>query len=283
MSGHGGVRAGGIDVGGIHAPVIEAGPRSLDRAVVFVHGNPGSRMDWEDLVSRAGAAGLRAVAFDLPGFGQADKPDGFPATVPAFAAFIEGARLELGIGRVDLVVHDFGGPFGLTWAAEHLEAFASVTIVNAPPIAGYRWYPLAHVWRTPIAGELLHLTLFKRTFVLLAKRGHPRGLPRPFLDRMWSDYDRGTQRAVLRLYRSTDARRMSPAPPTTFRELDRPALVVWGMHDAYIPTRFALKHREAFPNATFVRMPDSGHFPMADDPSGIAAAVLPFLKRVASS
>lgn len=283
MSGHGGVRAGRVQVGAIGAPVIEAGPRNVDRAVLFVHGNPGSRMDWEDLVSRAGAAGLRAVAFDLPGFAQADKPDDFPATVPAFAAFIEGARRELGIERADLVVHDFGGPFGLTWAADHPEAFASVTIVNAPPVAGYRWYPLAHVWRTPIAGELLHRTLLKRTFMVLAKRGHPRGLPRLFLERMWADYDRGTQRAVLRLYRSTDARRMSPAPPSLFRELGRPALVVWGMHDAYIPTRYALKHREAFPDATFVKLPDSGHFPMADDPSALAAAVLPFLERVAST
>lgn len=282
MSGHG-VRRGWVEARSIRAPLIEAGPEGADEAALFVHGNPGSALDWEDLVGRAGAAGVRAVAFDLPGFGRADKPRDFPATVPAFAAFIEDARRRLGIERVHLVVHDFGGSFGLTWAARHADAFASAVIVNAPPVAGYRWYPLAHVWRTPIAGELLHLTLVKPTFVLLAKRGHPRGLPRSFLDRMWRDYDTGTRRAVLKLYRATDARRMSPEPPSVLRALDRPALVVWGMHDAYIPTRFAALHREAFPSATFVKLPDSGHFPMADDPDGLAAAVLPFLRRVAGT
>ena len=277
------LREGRIEVGSIGAPLLESGPAGSAEAVLFVHGNPGSRLDWEDLVGRAGGAGVRAVAFDLPGFGQADKPPEFPSTVQAYAEFIEGARRQLGLERVHLVVHDFGGPFGLTWAAEHPEAFASVVIVNAPPVAGYRWYPLAHVWRTPLAGELLHLTLVKPTFVLLAKRGHPRGLPRSFLDRMWRDYDRGTMRAVLKLYRSTDARRMSPAPPSAFRELDRPALVVWGMHDAYIPTRFALRHKEAFPSATFVRLPESGHFPMADDPERLAAAVIPFLRKVSTA
>jgi pimeloyl-ACP methyl ester carboxylesterase len=235
------------------------------------------------MVARAGDAGIRAVSCDLPGFGQAEAPADFPVGVPAYAAFIEGARVQLGIERVDLVVHDFGGSFGLTWAAEHPEAFASAVIVNAPPIAGYRWYPLAHVWRTPIAGELLHLTLLKATFSALARRGHPRGLPKSFIDRMWRDYDADTRRTVLKLYRATDARRMSPHPPAVLGELHRPALVVWGMHDAYIPTRFAGRHREAFPEATFIRLPHSGHFPMVDDPEGLASAILPFLSRVSAA
>jgi pimeloyl-ACP methyl ester carboxylesterase len=276
------VRDRRVRVRSVSAPVIEAGPADAREAALFIHGNPGSCLDWLDLLERVGAAGIRAVSFDLPGFGRADKPSSFPSTVPAYAAFIDEARRQLDVERAHLIVHDFGGPFGLTWAGRHPEALASVTIVNAPPVAGYRWYPLAHVWRTPLAGELLHLTLIKTTFVMLAKRGHPRGLPAEFLDRMWRDYDRGTRRAVLKLYRSTDARAMSPVPPSVFRELDRPALVVWGMHDAYIPTRFAELHREAFPNLTFVELPDSGHFPMADDPDGLAGAVLPFLQTVAS-
>jgi pimeloyl-ACP methyl ester carboxylesterase len=276
------VRDRRVQVRSISAPVIEAGPADAREAALFIHGNPGSCLDWLDLLERVGDAGIRAVSFDLPGFGRADKPSSFPSTVPAYAAFIDEARRQLDIERAHLIVHDFGGPFGLTWAGRHPEALASVTIVNAPPVAGYRWYPLAHVWRTPLAGELLHLTLIKTTFVMLAKRGHPRGLPAEFLDRMWRDYDRGTRRAVLKLYRSTDARAMSPVPPSVFRELDRPTLVVWGMHDAYIPTRFAELHREAFPNLTFVELPDSGHFPMADDPDGLAGAVLPFLQTVVS-
>jgi pimeloyl-ACP methyl ester carboxylesterase len=277
------LRKGWIEDKSVRAPLIEAGPESSDQAALFVHGNPGSRLDWEDLVARVGDVGVRGVAFDLPGFGQADKPADFPVGVPAYAAFIEGARLQLGIERAHLVVHDFGGPFGLTWAAEHPGAFASAVIVNAPPVANYRWYPLAHVWRTPIAGELLHLTLVKATFAALARRGHPRGLPDSFIDRMWRDYDDGTRRTVLKLYRATDARRMSPVPPSVFRELHRPTLVVWGMHDAYIPTRFAARHREAFPDATFIKLPDSGHFPMADDPERLASAVLPFLAGVATT
>lgn len=273
------VRSGEIVVAGLRSPTIEAGSPGAREAVVFVHGNPGSRLDWYDLVARVGTF-ARAVAFDAPGFGRADKPRSFDATVPGYASFIGDALGELGIDRAHLVLHDFGGAWGLAWAATHPDAFASVVIVNAPPVSGYSWYLLAKVWRTPVAGELLHWTLTPPTFRWLTRRGNPKGLPAEAVERMRRDYDRGTQRTVLRLYRSTDAEHMVPAPPSLFASLDRPALVVWGSHDVYIPNRFAEQHRESFPSARVAYLPQSGHFPILDDPEGVAAQVVPFLQEV---
>ena len=68
------LRRGHLTVDGLRTPVIEAGPDVASEAVVFLHGNPGSSSDWADLVARTGEFG-RAVAFDMPGFGRADKPD----------------------------------------------------------------------------------------------------------------------------------------------------------------------------------------------------------------
>ena len=68
---------------------------------MFVHGNPCSRRDWEGLVEAAGALG-RAVAFDMPGFGQADKPRDFDYQVASYANFLQGALNELGIERAHL-------------------------------------------------------------------------------------------------------------------------------------------------------------------------------------
>jgi pimeloyl-ACP methyl ester carboxylesterase len=273
-----GLRRGRLSIDGVGTPLIEAGPPDSSEAVLFVHGNPGSSSDWADLVPRAGAF-TRAVAFDMPGFGRSDKPDNFDYSVPGYARFIQGAVQELGIDRVHLVIHDFGGPFGLAWAAEHPDAFASAVLINTPPVSDYRWYLLARVWRTRGAGELLHATLTRPFFDLNVKRSNPRGLPKAFVDRMWREYDQGTRRAVLRLYRATDARRTVPAPPETFAAMDRPALVVWGRKDAYIAPRFAKRHLRAFPSARFVWLDRSGHWPMVDDPSGVAAAVIPFLRE----
>lgn len=125
--------------------------------MAFLYGNPGSSSDWADLVVRSSGF-TRAVAFDLPGFGRADKPDDFVYSIPGYARFVQGALEELGIEWVHLVVHDTGGWFGQEWAGRHPDTFGSVVFVNSPPGRDYRWYPLAMAWRALGVGELMHAT-----------------------------------------------------------------------------------------------------------------------------
>ena len=143
------LRTGTIRVAGVRSPLIEAGPPDAEEAVVFVHGNPGSSLDWVDLAKRVGPFG-RAVALDMPGFGRADKPADFEYTVEGYARHLDGALGRLGVRRAHLVLHDFGGPWGLQWAAEHPDQFASVVLINIGVMPEYRWHYLARIWRTPI-------------------------------------------------------------------------------------------------------------------------------------
>lgn len=268
-----------VTVHGINCPGLDTGGDAPE-AVLFVHGNPGSSQDWRDLVGRVGTFG-RAVAFDMPGFGRADKPENFDYTVAGYAAHLEALRETLGITRVHLVVHDFGGPWGLAWAAAHPERVASVTLFNIGILPGYRWHFLARIWRTPLLGELFQATTTRAAFHLLLKLGNPRGLPRAFVDRMVDDYDRGTRRAVLRLYRATNpdaVEAFSAEVEARLRPHDLPALVLWGERDIYLPSRYAEIQRRVFPSAQIVRLPDSGHWPFADNPDAVAAEVVPFLR-----
>jgi pimeloyl-ACP methyl ester carboxylesterase len=128
-----------VVVGGVRSPVLQAGPPEATEAVVFVHGNPGPAEDWRDLVGRTGSF-ARAVAPDMPGYGNADKPRDFAYTVAGYAEHLAGVLTELGISRAHLVMHDFGGPWGLMWAAAHPDAFASATLVNTGVLLDYRWH-----------------------------------------------------------------------------------------------------------------------------------------------
>jgi pimeloyl-ACP methyl ester carboxylesterase len=62
-----------------------------------------------------------------------------------------------------------------------------------------------------------------------------------------------------------------------------PTLVIWGAADPYLPVRYAHQQQESFPGAEVVVLPESGHFPFADDPQGVAQAqaLLPFLREQA--
>lgn len=261
--------------------LVQAGPADAAEAVVFVHGNPGSADDWAGLVGAAAGAGKRAVAFDLPDFGETVAPDGFAHDVPGYAAFVAEAIEKLGIERVHLVIHDFGGPIGLVWAMMHPDALASITLIDTGVMPGYRWHSLARVWRTPIAGELLQATASRPFFRFMVNSKEPRGLPREFVERMYDQYDRRTRRAVLKLYRATpDPGAMSENLIGLFRPRDIPALVVWGEHDPYLSSSFAQRQSDAFPSAEVHVLPASGHWPYADAPETVERLLAEFLGRV---
>lgn len=274
----GGMRASSVSVGGVTSPVIEAGPADATDAVVFVHGNPGSTRDWEDLLVSVGAF-ARAVAFDMPGFGAADKPEEFDYSVPGYARHLGQLLNRLNVRRAHLVMHDFGGPWGLAWAAANPSAVASITCINTGVLVGYHWHYLARIWQTPLLGELFMAATTRTGMRLLLKHGNPRGLPEAYFDHVFGTFDRGTRRAVLKLYRNTSE---SSAPMQAIagalRALDLPALVIWGAHDPYIPVRFAARQKEIFPHAQIVVLDESGHWPFADNPLAVAAAVVPFLR-----
>lgn len=266
-----------VVVGTVRSPVLEVGTGR--EAAVFVHGNPGSGEDWRELVAGVGSF-MRAVAPTMPGFGKADKPADFDYTVDGYARHLDGLIEALDIDRVHLVVHDFGGPWGLNWASRHPAKIASVSLINIGVLRGYRWHFMARIWRTPLLGEISQLTTTRTAFRALLGLGNPRGLPRAFVDRMYDDFDAGTKRAILKLYRATsDIDGFSKRLHDALRPLDLPALVVWGLADIYLPGRYARAQLETFPRARIVELGDSGHFPYADNPEAVAAALLPFLRE----
>jgi pimeloyl-ACP methyl ester carboxylesterase len=236
------------EVAGIEAYWRQAG----DARTLFVHGNPNNSDLWVPFLERAGG-----VAMDLPGFGRSAKPAEFDYSIDGYASWLSAFLDELGWDGCRVVVHDWGA-VGLT-LGNRLER---VAIVNALPfLPGYEWHRFARIWRTPVVGELFQGSTTRWGL----KRFLP-GMPDDFIDSIWDHYDHGTQRAILKLYRS--------APPETLAEagerLDEircPALVVWGADDQYLPARFAHAYGEALGGETTVEVVDgAGHWPWIDKP-----------------
>lgn len=273
------IRVGELAVGSYRVPYRAAGPSAAGEAVVFLHGNPGSSEDWEALLAEVGVF-TRAVALDLPGYGQAERPSAFDYSLPGYAHFLHKALAALRITRVHLVTHDIGGYIGLQWAAPRLHQLASLTMINSGVPLGYHWHGTAKLWRTPVLGELSMLTLTKRGLRFGIQRGATRPLPVPFVDRMYREFDRSTRRTTLELYRSIDdpdAVGRGLAPILT--DFKGPVLVVWGERDPFATTAMPERQREVFPQAQIELLPDSGHWSFIDDPERVAGLVVPFLRK----
>jgi len=262
----------------IETRVIEGGPGESAEAVLLLHGNPGSAEDWA-FVQASLAGFARVIAFDLPGYGKADRPHTWEYSPASYAAFIEAAIEELGVERAHLVMHDLGG-LALVWAANHPEQLASAVLIDTGNLVNFRWHALARLYRTPVVGELLVALTIRPLFTAAFARLNPqsRRLPTAVIDRMWGEYDRGTRRAAMRFYRATPAEAMGLLAPL-LRPLDCPALVIWGRHDPFIPVAQSDHQRESFPSAEVVVFDDSGHWPHIDNPQRATAEIAAFLER----
>jgi pimeloyl-ACP methyl ester carboxylesterase len=262
----------------LRVPLLQGGPAGAEEAVVFLHGSPGSAHDWDDLLPRV-AAFARVVAFDFPGYGAADSPADWDYSPGGYATFIAAALAELGIARAHLVMHDLGG-VGTLWAAAHPGSFASAVVIDTGVLIGFHWHGFARLNRAPVLGELMAAATTRYGFRTVMKHYNPqpRKLPEEFLERWWRDYDRGTRRAGLRFYRAAPPSSIERLAPT-LRQLDRPALVVWGAHDRFLPVEQAELQKESFPSAEVVVFEDSGHWPYLDNPERAAKVIVPFLNR----
>jgi pimeloyl-ACP methyl ester carboxylesterase len=270
-----------VTVAGVRSTVRTSGSAQAREAVVFLHGNPGSSEDWSELLAEVGSF-ARGVAPDMPGYGAADRPKHFDYTIGGYARHFDGVLSALGVERAHLVLHDFGGPWGLRWASENLARVASLTLINVGVLPDYTWHKFARLWRVPLLGELSFATMTRGVFSSLLDRENPKPLPRAFLDRMFTDLNAGTQRAILRLYRATSVREVSSVDLAPKLAGQFPVLVLWGQGDRNLPLRYAARQREFFPGAAVHELSGCGHWPFIDEPEQTAALLMPFLRAASA-
>ncbi len=266
-----------VVVNGVRSPVLIGGTGASGEAVVFVHGNPDTSAYWEPLMTRV-AEFATVVAPDMPGYGGADKRADQNYTLAAYADHLGGLIDQLGIDAVHLVVHDFGGWFGLAWAAANPGKVASITAINSGLLLDYKWHRAARIWRTPVAGEVFMHMSTPRFARFVVRHDNP-ALPEEWVDRIADNaLSPETMRAILRLYRATQLKDMEDLVEP-LRERDPDTLVVFGVDDVYIPVEQAERQRRAFPRAQTEILPGVGHWAWLEQPDLVAGFVVPFLRE----
>jgi haloalkane dehalogenase len=131
----------------IRMAYVEDGPAD-GPVVLLLHGEPSWSFLYRTVMPVLAAAGLRAVAPDLVGFGRSDKPT--EPTDHTYARHVEWVRAlvfdALGLTGVTLVGQDWGGLIGLRLVAEHPARFAGVVAANTGLPTGDQELP-AVWWR----------------------------------------------------------------------------------------------------------------------------------------
>ena len=250
-------------VAGVPVHWREAAPEAEGAPVLYLHGVPTHSADWVRFLERTGG-----VAPDLPGFGASGKPAEFDYSIPGYARFLTAFVDHLELGRFSLVVHDWGG-VGLALAQEMPERLERLVVMNCVPLLqGYRWHRLARIWRRRGLGELAMGATTRWNLRLLTREAttRPGPMPEDFLAYVWEAFDQGTQRAILRLYRSAPSEVLAEAG-RRLGDVRCPALVLWGEEDPYIDTAFADAYARALGGAVRLELvAGASHWPWIDRP-----------------
>ena len=119
-----------VEVNGMRMHYVDEGPRAA-APVLMLHGEPSWSYLYRKMIPIITAAGQRAVAPDLIGFGRSDKPlrrDDY--TYQRHIDWIRVLIEALDLRQITLVCQDWGGLIGLRLAAEHEARFARIVAAN---------------------------------------------------------------------------------------------------------------------------------------------------------
>jgi haloalkane dehalogenase len=249
-----------------------SGPDHLP--VLCVHGWPQSSYMWRHLLPALASSGRKAVAPDLPGFG--DSPPDLPGTFDRKVAALERFRSQVGLDRVVLAVHDTGGLIGLLWACEHPEAIGGLVITNTGFFPDHDWIEIAQTMRTPVQGEALMDSLSREAFGTLLQEASNSFDDRA-LDEYWKGFTSADGRSgMLELYRSFDPDELKPYEGR-LAALGVPTLILWARQDEFLPTDYASRFASEIPGSKLVFLEDVRHFLFEDEPERCRQEVVDFL------
>ena len=269
---------------GLRLRVLDAG---TGEAVLLVHGVGGWAENWEEVIEPIVAGGRRAIAIDLPGFGESERPRHaryFDPDRPFYAEIVWAALDALGVREAHLVGNSLGGAVVTLAALTAPERTRSLTLVAGAGV-GLEVSSLLRLVALPGIGLLSRLrrpprwadrTLESCFYDVARIPAHLYPEARRWGDRSFPEFVRVIRAGVgLRGVRPT-LRRHWVDRLAAYRG---PVLVVWGRQDAVLPVAHAAAAQALLPQAEVVLIDRCGHVPMAECPTEFLAALEPFLDR----
>jgi len=254
--------------------------------VVMLHGNPTWSFMYRHL-AQALAPTHRVIVPDHIGCGLSDKPGDWSYRLADHVANLETLlNGRLGLERLSLVVHDWGGAIGMGYAIRHPDRIDRLVILNTASFLLSRcpWRIRVCTWHGFGALAIRGGNAFARAALRMAV-GKEHRLDRATRAGFLYPYDSWAHRiAHLRFVQDIPLRRGHPTwdtMATIQKNLhllgEKPMLICWGGQDFCFHDGFLAVWQSYFPKAETHRFADAGHYVLEDAGDRIIPLVRGFL------
>jgi len=239
--------------------------------IIFVHGNPAWSFEFRNLI-KAFSATHRCIAPDHIGFGLSDKPKEWSYLPEEHAKNFERFVESLQVSNITLVVGDWGGPIGLSYALNHPEKIKNIVITNTwlwSVQSDWYYQAFSKFVGGPIGRWLIKNRNFFADTIVRSLFGDKRRLTseihRHYLMPLATPDERkgcwvfpgqitGSSAWLQSLWERRD------------RLQDKKILIAWGMKDIGFRKKELDRWITVFPHARVVRFEDAGHFVPEEKP-----------------
>ncbi len=280
-----------LDLGGYAMHYLDEGK---GETVLMLHGNPTWSFYFREVV-KALSPTYRCIVPDHVGMGLSDRPnDGrYNYTLKTRVDDLEDLMERVApTGPVTLIVHDWGGMIGMSWAVRHPERIKAIVALNTSCFRLPEEKPFPKglmIMRGHLTGIPLRAFGFVRRVVLRSCTAKVTLTPEQMAGYA-EPYDGwNASRAVHRFVSDIPLQPGDPAWSTVMETeskleklKDVPMLLPWGMKDWVFDSAFLNGWIKRFPKATVKRFPDSGHFLLEDSGPEVVALIKDFVARPVS-
>ncbi|MFB6344234.1 MAG: alpha/beta fold hydrolase [bacterium] len=255
--------------------------------VLFLHGNPTWSFMYRDAITEL-MGRHRCIAPDHLGFGLSDKPQNWGYRPWQHATNIARLIQNLGLERFHLVVHDWGGPIGISVAQDFHDQVDSITVLNS-----WMW-PLDSSWKAQFFSRFLGSFAGRyliRHWGLFEKWMMPQGVSNR------SRFDGDIHRHYLKPFEGPSDRNGIWRFPTDILQAgkwlenlwknrrvleDIPALFLWGLEDPAFTREDLERWRGLFNRQSVRTFEKASHYVMEDAGQQVAVRLARFLTGVGS-
>ena len=281
------IREQRIELGGFGSRALELDPDSAATAetVLLFHGFSDSADCWRPLLARMARSGHRAVAYDLPGFGQAGRLDREAPILPQLDRFVAAAVAAEAErspgGGVIACGNSLGGCVSLRAAQDGSLPIAGIVPVAPAGLTMARWLSI-------IEGEALLRWLLRTPFPV------PEIVVREVVGRLYrsfafarpggvdaaavSSFTRhlATKRDVVRILGTGHRVIAELSDPYDLGSIGCPVLLVWGDQDRMVYATGAERVLREIPDSRIEMIERCGHCPQVERPERLAELLAGF-------
>ncbi len=264
---------------------LDEGPRRDDVPLLLLHGNPTWSFFYRKII-KCLSSEKRCIAPDHIGCGLSEKPNfrNFPYDLQTHSGNLIDLLDDLGVKKVILVLHDWGGAIGLTAFRNQPEQIEKIVLLNTAAFPSTDVPKRILLCRTPVLGQILVRGLngfagpatWMATSKGLSKEAK-NGLLHPY--RSWQD-----RVAVWRFVKDIPYEKDHPSLKllqdtseklNSFRST--PVMTCWGMRDFCFSPKFLEAWKDRWPHMMVHEMHHAGHYVLEDSYEECEARMKPFL------